>query len=89
MGVLKLGDDADLLKEPLGSDGLGELLLQDLDGHRTIVLHVPGAEYRGHSAAPDLVLDAVAVSKGRAQVVDEAHGPRLGWEPRGNLRPHP
>jgi len=59
MGVLQAGDDLDFLQKPRRSDRGGELWVQDLERHRTLVLEIAGEVDRGHAAAPDFDQDLV------------------------------
>jgi hypothetical protein len=62
--------DPDLEEEPLRSERGGELGAQDLKGDGPIVPEVVGKVDRGHAAASELALDAVAISQGRREAVE-------------------
>ena len=53
----------DLSKEPVRTGSIGQLRAEDLDSDRPAVLAVFGKIHGGHPAAPDLLLDLVAVGK--------------------------
>jgi hypothetical protein len=77
--MLQPGGGPDLQEESLRSQRGGELGAQDLEGDRPIVPEVVGEVDRGHPAASELTLDAVAIGQG---------GPEeIGWVgQRGNRR---
>jgi len=58
------GGDPDLLEEPLRAERGGELGAQDLEGDGTIVAEIVCQVDRGHAAASELALDAVAIGQG-------------------------
>ena len=62
--MLQPGGDPDLAEEPLGSERGGELGAQHLERHGPIVPEVVGEVDRGHAAAAELALDAVAIGQG-------------------------
>ena len=63
VGVGELGRDLDLLEEPPGADRVGQLGLEDLDGHLPPVLHILGEEHCRHAAVAELALDPVSAGK--------------------------
>ena len=69
--MLQRRGDADLLEEPLGADGGGELLAQHLDRDVAIVPHVAREVHGGHAAAPELALDLVAARERRRESLGE------------------
>jgi hypothetical protein len=68
MGVLEASRDLDLAEESLRAEAGGELGVEHLEGHGAIVAEIERPEYRGHPAAAELALDAVAVGEGSPQV---------------------
>ncbi len=60
MRVIEPGRDPDLLQEPLGPDGRGQLVAHHLDSDLPIVLRVLGQVDGGHAARTDLALDRIA-----------------------------
>jgi hypothetical protein len=63
------GGDPDLLEESLRSERGGQLGPQDLEGDGPVVPQVVGEVYRGHAAAAELALDAVAIGQGGREEV--------------------
>jgi hypothetical protein len=47
------GDQADLADEPLWAERRGELAMEHLKGHGTVVLQIPGEEDRGHATTAE------------------------------------
>ena len=76
VGVIELGGDLDLAKEPLGSECGREFGAQNLHGHLPVVLHVLGQIDRRHTAGTDFVLDGVAVGESSFQSFE---GVRHRW----------
>jgi len=62
--VLQAGGDLDLTQKPLGTEGRGELRVQDFDRHGSVMFPVLRQEDRRHSSTAQLPLDRVAVSEG-------------------------
>lgn len=62
--MVELRSDLYLPQEPLGTEGGGELRLQNLDGDPAVVLEVSGQVDDGHPPAAELALEAVAVAEG-------------------------
>jgi hypothetical protein len=62
--MLQAGGDPNLLEESLRSERGGELGAQDLERDGPIVPEVVGEVDRGHTAASELALDAIAVGQG-------------------------
>ena len=79
VGMLQPGDQPDLALEPFGTKSDGELGMQDLQRHRSLVPDVLREVDRGHPTATELPLDPVAVSQRLVQRL------RLGqrWTPVG------
>ena len=50
--MVEPGGDLDLAEEALGSERVGELGSQDLEGHPAVVPEVVGEIHRGHPAPP-------------------------------------
>ena len=71
MRVLQVRRDADLTQKPLRPDDGRELRQEDLERDWPIVPKVPREEDRGHSAAPDLAFDRVAVREHGPQTLGE------------------
>ncbi len=65
--MLQVGGGGDLVQEPVGADGSGELGPHDLDGDVAIVPEIVGQIDRGHAARAELPLDPVATCQGRLQ----------------------
>ncbi len=63
------GGDPDFQQKPLRSEGGGQLGSQDLQGDGSVVPDVVGEIYRGHAAASELSLDAIAVGQGGREEV--------------------
>ena len=75
VGMLQPRGDLDLPEEALGSQGRGELGVEHLDRHGTVMLHVLGQEDGGHPTAAELALNRVAVGERSAQGVEQiGHG---------------
>ena len=62
--MLEPSGRADLAQEALGPERVSQLRMQDLEGHRSVVLEVPGEVDGGHAAAAELALECVAVAAG-------------------------
>ncbi len=70
VGVGQVGRGLGLAAEPLDEVRVGgELGEQHLDGHQTVEQQVAGQEHVGHAAAPDALLDFVAVVEDRPLAV--------------------
>ena len=67
--VLQPGGELDLLFEPLGTEGGGELGVKHLQRDRAVVLEIVGEVHGCHPAAAQLTLDAVAVGERDRQAV--------------------
>ena len=65
--MLQPGGELDLALEALGAERGGELGMQHLERDRAVVLEVLGEVDRGHAAAAELALEAVAIGEGRLQ----------------------
>ena len=86
--MLEPGGEPDLALEPLRAERRGQLRMQDLEGDGAVVPNVPGEVDRGHAAAPELALEAVAVAQGgleRVTVVGQM-GARAGIALRATRR---
>src|SRR3954468_19415818 len=57
----ELGGDPDLALEPVGADGGGQLLRENLDGDLAAMTDVFGSVDGRHPSAADLAIDAVAL----------------------------
>jgi hypothetical protein len=68
--MLQAGGDPDLLKESLRSERGGELGAQDLERDGPIVPEIVGEVDRGHAAASELALDAVAIGQGGHEEIE-------------------
>ncbi len=64
VGVVEPGRDLDLPEKPLGSEGGGQLGMQDLERDEPVVLDVAGQVDGRHPAATELPLEGVAVLEG-------------------------
>ena len=62
--MLQPGGDLDLLHEPIGAEGGGEVGAQHLDGHLAVMLEILGEIDGGHAAGPEFALDGVAIREG-------------------------
>jgi hypothetical protein len=60
--VLEAGDRLDLALEALGTERVGQLGVQHLERHRTLVTEVVGQKDRGHATPPKLALETVSIS---------------------------
>ena len=67
--MVKSSRDFDLTEEPLCRERLGQLGAQHLERDVAIVLAVVGEEDDGHSAAPHLARDLVAITERPAQTL--------------------
>ena len=65
--MLQPGGELDLALEALGAERGGQLGVEHLERDRPVVAEVVGEVDRGHAAAPELALDAVAVGQGRRE----------------------
>ena len=72
--MLEPGGEADLALEPLEAEPRGEAGVEDLEGHRAVVLEVAGQVDRGHAAASELALEAVIVDYGPLEPVSDVVG---------------
>jgi hypothetical protein len=88
--MLQAGGDPDLQEEPLGSEQGGELGAQDLESDGPIVPEVVGEVDRGHAAASELALDAIAIGQGGREEVgcvgQRGNRPRMTISPRCRAR---
>ena len=73
VGVLHPGAEPDLAQEPVGAERLRQLAVKHLERDRSVVSQVMRQKHRGHPAASQLTLDAVAVGQGGLQT-----GERVG-----------
>ena len=74
--MLEAGGDSNLPEKALGAECGDQLVAQDLDGDGPVVLEVAGEVDRGHAAAAQLALEAVAVAEGglkRRHGIGQAH----------------
>ena len=60
----EMGGDPDLLQKALRSDGLGQLRLEDLHRHLTVMLQVLGQVYDRHPPAAQLSLELIPAAHG-------------------------
>ena len=67
VGMLKAGGELDLSLEALGAKAGCELGQQDLERDGAIVPEIMGEVDRGHTPAPELTLEHVAVAQGVRQ----------------------
>ena len=75
VGMLQPGGGLDLAQKPLGAERRGELGVEDLDRHRSVVLQVLRQKHRRHAPTTQLPLDRVAVSEGLTEGVEQiGHG---------------
>jgi hypothetical protein len=61
VGVLEPCGGLDLASEAVRAERLSQLGVEDLESDRPLVSEVVGQEHRGHAAAPELALEAVAI----------------------------
>ena len=73
MGVGQLGGSLDLPEEPLRSHGLGQIRVENLDGHLPVVFEVIGQIHSGHAPATDLSFDPVAIGQCRRETFCVIH----------------
>ena len=71
--VSEAGGELDFTQEPVRTDGSRHLGQEHLEGHVPLVTQVPGAVDDGHPAAPDLLLEPVAVAQRCVQSVASVH----------------
>ena len=62
--MLQLGCEADLTEEALGAEHRLQLRAKQLEGDESIVFEVVRQVDCGHTAAPELALDRVAIAEG-------------------------
>jgi hypothetical protein len=78
--MIQPGSEADLAEEALGTQGRGELRVEQLQGDPPVVLEVLGEIDRGHSAAAELALETVAVAESVPELDDDiGHSGGLRW----------
>ena len=65
--MLQPGGELDLALEALGTERGGELGMEHLEGDRPVVPEITGEIDGGHAAAPELALEAVALSQAFAK----------------------
>ena len=65
--MLETGGDLNLPEKAVRTECGDELLAQELDGNRTVVLKVAGEVDGGHSTPAELPLDHVAIAQGVSQ----------------------
>jgi hypothetical protein len=68
MQMLQAGCEPDLPQKALGAERLRELGAEYLERHRPIVPDIVSQVHRGHTAAPELPLEAIAVAQSLHQV---------------------
>jgi hypothetical protein len=66
--MLETSGDLNLPEKAVGTEGGDELLAQELDGNRTVVLKVAGEVDGGHPTPAELPLDHVAIAQGVSQL---------------------
>ena len=59
--MLQAGGEADLSEETIGTQGIGELGVEDLQRDGPVVPQVAGKVDRGHTPAPELALERVSL----------------------------
>jgi len=69
--VLQPGAEPDLAEEPVGAQHLSQVGMEDFEGYRPIMLEVVRQENRGHTAAPQLAVDPVAVGQRRLKAIQQ------------------
>ncbi len=74
--VIEPGGQVDLAEEALGTQGSGELRMEQLQGDPPVMLEVLGEVDRGHAAAPELALEHVALTEGSNKARGEVHRQR-------------
>ena len=60
--MLQAGGELDLAEKALGAQCRRELGMENLEGDQPVVSEVPGAVDRGHAAAPEFLLEHVAIA---------------------------
>jgi hypothetical protein len=63
VGVMEVGRELDLLQEPLGAEGGGELRVENLEGDFAVVPQVAGEIDSRHPTGADLTFDFVALKQ--------------------------
>jgi hypothetical protein len=71
MRVLQAGREPDFTLEAFGTESRRELGMQDLKGHLAVVPQVVRDVDRGHAAAPELMVEAVAVANSGTEPREE------------------
>jgi imidazolonepropionase-like amidohydrolase len=79
VGMLQPSRHAHGLAEPLAADGCAQVPVQQLERHPPVMPNVVRPEHRGHAAAAQFTVEAIAVAQG----LDQA-GKRIGHG--GNVR---
>jgi hypothetical protein len=69
VGMGELSGQLDLAKEAVGTEGLTEFGLENLDRDLSLVLTVAGEHDHRHATPSELTLDGIAVSEGLLEVV--------------------
>ena len=81
MGVIELRGDLDFAQEAVGTQGPGQLWLEDLDGDLAFVLQVVRQVDRGHATPAEFRHQTVAVCQScrePIEIVVGHHGPLPG-----------
>jgi hypothetical protein len=86
--MLELGSEFDFALKAIGTDGRGEVRVEDLDGDIAVVLKVLGQEDCGHAAAAELAFDGVPVAEGAAECADRVGAFVRRSRRRRGLRAH-
>ena len=73
--MLEPGRGLDLGEEALRPHHRGQLGLQHLQGHVSVVAEVTGQIHGGHPAFAHFPLHQVSVGQGRVEPIDDVHGP--------------
>ena len=69
--MVQAGGDLDLAQEALGTDGSGQIRVQDLDRDLAVVLEILGEKHHGHAAATNSCIDRVPLGEGRLQAFEQ------------------
>jgi hypothetical protein len=75
--MLQPGGELDLALEPLGTQRVGEIGVQDLKRDRPVVPEILREEDRGHPAPAELTLDPVAIRQAAFKLLAQVSHSRL------------
>jgi hypothetical protein len=59
--MLQCGGELNLLEKPLGTHRGGDVLMQHLERHASLVAYIGGQIDGGHATVPEFTLEGVAI----------------------------